>query len=112
MGNRSKQKRNKINGNQIRIAIESAQLAAIKDALDAFDKGKKMSKVFIWDYVSNLTDSYHSSGGLVVIADNLQDAKILAMEQDVKFDDETPTVYELKDTVEDEVYIFPDAGCC
>ena len=112
MGNRSKQKRNKINGNQIRIAIESAQLAAIKDALDAFDKDKKMSKVFIWDYVSNLTDSYHSSGGLVVIADNLQDAKILAMEQDVKFDDETPTVYELKDIVEDEVYIFPDAGCC
>ena len=71
-----------------------------------------MSKVFIWNIVADLTNNYHSSGGLVVIADNLEDAKILAMEQDVKFDDETPTVYELKDTVEDEVYIFPDAGCC
>ena len=71
-----------------------------------------MSKVFIWNIVAYLTNNYHSSGGLVVIADNLEDAKILAMEKDVKFDDETPTVYELKDIVEDKVYIFPDAGCC
>ena len=71
-----------------------------------------MSKVFIWSYVDNLTDNYHSGGGLVVIADNLEDAKILAMEKGVKFDDEIPTVYELKDIVEDKVYIFPDAGCC
>jgi len=74
-----------------------------------------MSKVFIWNHVSNLTDSYHSSGGLVVIADNLEDAKILAMEKGVKFNDnmdELSTVYELKDIVEDKVYIFPDAGCC
>ena len=71
-----------------------------------------MSKVFIWNNIDNLTDRYHSEGGLVVIADNLQDAGILAMEKGVRFNDETPTVYELKDTVEDEVYIFPDAGCC
>ena len=72
-----------------------------------------MSKVFIWNNISQLTDRYHSEGGLVVIADNLQDAKILAMEKDVKFDgEELPTVYELKDVVKDEVYIFPDAGCC
>ena len=71
-----------------------------------------MSKVFIWNNVDNLTDRYHSEGGLVVIADNLQDAGILAMEKGVRFNDETPTVYELKDTVEDKVYIFPDAGCC
>ena len=71
-----------------------------------------MSKVFIWNNIDNLTDRYHSEGGLVVIADNLQDAGILAMEKGVRFNDETPTVYELKDTVEDKVYIFPDAGCC
>jgi hypothetical protein len=71
-------------------------------------------KVFIWSYVENLTNSYHSSGGLVVIADNLQDAKILAMEKDVKFvGDEQPDVYELKDLeYKDDVFIFPDAGCC
>ena len=74
-----------------------------------------MSKVFIWNIVAYLTNNYHSSGGLVVIADNLEDAKILAMEKGVKFDDnmdEFSTVYELKDIVEDKVYIFPDAGCC
>ena len=71
-----------------------------------------MSKVFIWNIVADLTNNYHSSGGLVVIADNLQDAGILAMEKGVRFNDETPTVYELKDTVEDKVYIFPNAGCC
>ena len=46
-----------------------------------------MSKVFIWNIVAYLTNNYHSSGGLVVIADNLEDAKILAMEKGVKFDD-------------------------
>lgn len=73
-----------------------------------------MSKVFIWDYIEKLTDNYHSSGGLVVISDNLQDAKIQAMERGVKFsENQSPyRVLDLQETVENEVFIFPDAGCC
>lgn len=73
-------------------------------------------KVFIWDYVEKLTDNYHSDGGLVVIADNEQDARIIAMERGVVFKgDEELKTYKLDDThlgMENEVFIFPNAGCC
>jgi hypothetical protein len=72
-------------------------------------------KVFIWYDIDELTDNYHSDGGLVVIADNLEDARILAMERNVKFKDielQPDLVYELKDYPKDNVIIFPNAGCC
>lgn len=73
-------------------------------------------KVFIWDYVGKLTENYHPEGGLVVIADNEQDARIIAMEQGVVFsDDEKPEVYKLDDEhlgSKDKIFIFPNAGCC
>ncbi len=68
-------------------------------------------KIFIWDYVGELTDNYHSDGGLVVIADNDVRARALAEEQGVKFDNE-PYVSHGTDATEEKVYIFRDAGCC
>lgn len=73
-------------------------------------------KVFIWEYVEQLTNSYHSDGGLVVIADNEQDARIIAMEHGVVFKgDEKVKTYKLDNMhlgMENEVFIFPNAGCC
>jgi len=69
-------------------------------------------KIFIWEYVEELTDQYHSDGGLVIIAQDEERARQLAAERDVKFrDDEVPVSYDI--TAEKEkVYIFPDNGCC
>ena len=72
-------------------------------------------KVFIWDFVEKLTENYHPGGGLVVIANNEQDARIIAMEKGVVFSDEKPEVYKLDDEhlgSEDKIFIFADAGCC
>lgn len=71
-------------------------------------------KVFIWDNVAELTERYHSMGGLVVIAPDLETAKKNAEGEGVKFaeDEEPVQVLTVSDVVEQEVYLFPDAGCC
>lgn len=70
-------------------------------------------KVFIWDYIRELTDNYHPDGGLVVIAENLENAIQLATLSGVVFNNELP-VQELPvpEGTEAKVYVFPDAGCC
>jgi hypothetical protein len=75
-------------------------------------------KVFIWERIQKLTDNYHSDGGLVVVAANLQRAVELAEAEEVEFskgdyDELTPSnVYNTDDSAEEKVFIFPDAGCC
>ena len=70
-------------------------------------------KVFVWEYLSHVSDRYHEGGGCAVVAEDLQKAKAIAMEKGVQFEEnDEPVVYELKDSVEDRVFIFPDAGCC
>jgi hypothetical protein len=34
-----------------------------------FATKENVMKVFVWSYISNLTDSYHSGGGLIVFAE-------------------------------------------
>lgn len=74
-------------------------------------------KTYIFDYISDLTDNYHSGGGLVIIADNKEDAKELYASKnfDVEFYDEwwddLSMEYECL-AEEKNVFIFPDAGCC
>lgn len=74
-------------------------------------------KVFILERVEKLTYNYHSEGGLVVIAKDLESAKVLvSSDEDIQSTNEewsSAKVYDLKD--ENAVatyYIFPDAGCC
>ena len=85
-------------------------------------------KIFIWKYINNLTDNYHSGGGLVVIAETEAKARkkaIKAMRKDCYsqrtaeectiFPDEKPNlILSIKGLPEGsrEVFIFPDAGCC
>lgn len=78
-------------------------------------------RIFIFEYIEDLTDHYHSSGGLVVVADNELDARSLL---DTHLDTEAsgPTdeewaeskSYRLTDSVyyEPKVFVFPDSGCC
>ena len=86
-------------------------------------------KVIILEYVNQLTSRYHSDGGLVIIAKDLERAKEMfplgeipssRWNSDEK-DFVRPTeeewgkaiIYDLKNDNEEERYfVFPDAGCC
>jgi hypothetical protein len=70
-------------------------------------------KVFVWEDISNLTDNYHSGGGLIVFAETLERAMELAIADGVTFDDlETPDDVRIVEGGEEKVYIMADAGCC
>ena len=73
-----------------------------------------MMKVFVWQWLNHVSDNYHEGGGCTVVAEDLARAKVIATEAGVEFDEQSnePDVYELKDSVEEKVFIFPDAGCC
>lgn len=71
-------------------------------------------KVFVWKYLDQVSCSYHTEGGLMVVAENLEDAVRLA-EQDnsVVVGEVLPDyVYDTSDTATPVVVVFPDAGCC
>jgi hypothetical protein len=85
-------------------------------------------KVFIWQYASNVTDNYHSSGGLVIFAESLSDAlsalgtKLESVKADswCDFDPTACSAYtkgpdvtfDVGPDAPSMVLIFPDAGCC
>lgn len=71
-------------------------------------------KVFVWDYLDNVSSSYHSDGGLLVVAETLEAAvKLAEQEPSVVVGEEQPTVvYETTEDAEQRVMVFPNAGCC
>lgn len=79
--------------------------------------------VFIWKRLSGLTSNYHSSGGLVVIASDLDAAIKLCREdkeipQDCELFGDDPLVPTARLQLtrsagfQPKVYVFEDAGCC
>ena len=78
-----------------------------------------MMKVFVWNYVSRLTDNYHDGGGLVICASSLEDARS-AWQQQACSETKNCTMM----TVEPDhvvecdpdsapfISIHQDAGCC
>lgn len=65
-------------------------------------------KVYIFDYINELTSNYHDGGGLVVVAESLERVNEM-FPQTVG---ETPNdILETSEKFE-KSYIFPDAGCC
>ena len=82
-------------------------------------------KLFIWKLVQNLTDREHSTGGLVVVADNEDRARALvrahktegynskSMHTPQLSDSYKPDiVLQLADGAAEMVLDFPNAGCC
>lgn len=69
-------------------------------------------KLFVFDYISDLTNSYHSGGGLIVVAEDLEAAK--AVNPNIR-DQQPDKVFDLpKKHDKDAGYqtVFPDEGCC
>jgi hypothetical protein len=71
-------------------------------------------KVFVWEDISNLTDNYHSDGGLIVFAETVERAIEMAIEQGVTFHESELTADDVRIVGggEEKVYIMPNAGCC
>jgi len=75
-------------------------------------------KIFILTNVGQLTNNWHSGGGLVIVAENLEAAKeLIKNEEEIKITDDewNGTInYDLNNHSSNIgcYYIFPDAGCC
>lgn len=72
-------------------------------------------KIFIWERISNVTDSYHDGGGLTVIAPSLQEARDLInkeLPEDCGALTTDPDHEFTVDSEESKVIVFPDSGCC
>jgi len=83
-------------------------------------------KAFVFPRIDTLTSSYHSEGGLLIIAEDRADAeRQIAAHNDAPSswydkpnlhptDDEwdSAVVYELAGDAEPRIFLFPDAGCC
>ena len=69
-------------------------------------------KVFVWNRIENASRSWHSEGGLVVFAETLERAIVLANEK-YAFPTEAEKPDEVREVDGDEAcYVMPDAGCC
>ncbi len=75
-----------------------------------------MSSVFIIPYVSELTNNYHGGGGLVVVAENLENAKeIVSADSDIKVTQEEWDSARVIPTLNNEAheyFVMENAGCC
>lgn len=75
-------------------------------------------KAFLWEYLSNVTHSYHNGGAVLVIAESLEDAKAqVPRVRDEYAGDPTPEPVGEPDYVwpieaEPAVFVFEDSGCC
>ena len=70
-------------------------------------------QVFVWSYVAELTENYHSGGGLIVFAETEDRARELAIAEGVTFaKTDSPDDVRVVDGGEEAVYVMPDAGCC
>lgn len=72
-------------------------------------------KLFIWHNIDDVTDYFHTSGGLVVVAEDLAAARasLSDLPKDCQAHRADPDyTYELANGRGPNVIVFPDSGCC
>lgn len=79
-------------------------------------------KVFVWNNIDVMSESYHSGGGVVIIANDLKSARNLAKKEEVSASETTDysDIYttqpsrtiDVVSAEKPEVFLFPNAGCC
>lgn len=73
-------------------------------------------KMFVFQYLNQVSDNYHPEGGLAVIAKDKEHVKELIKNEEYieitynEWDD--VITYDLAGDVEPRIFVFPDAGCC
>lgn len=69
--------------------------------------------LYVWQEIKHATESYHSEGGVLVVADNEARARELALSQGAQIEpNESPDLVLGMDEKYEHVMIFPNAGCC
>lgn len=72
-------------------------------------------KIFIWNKVNDMSRFYHSSGGIAVVARDLEHARKMIgsqLREDCEAIVKDPDAsYEVVSD-KPEIFDFPDAGCC
>ena len=78
-------------------------------------------KVYIYEYIENITENYHGGGGLVIITDrdpldvfNEHVGERRADTGEPMRRDSLPTPGNIVEAVSatERIHVFPDAGCC
>ena len=73
-------------------------------------------KMFVFEYIDQVSPNYHPEGGLMVIAKDKEQVEELIKEVgDIEITNkewEKVITYELKNDEQPKVSVFPDAGCC
>ena len=75
---------------------------------------------FVWQYTENVTDSWHSGGGILAIAATLDEARVMIAERCPgnngkpchALEENPDLTLVLAGGPGPDVLIFPDAGCC
>lgn len=71
--------------------------------------------IYVWKRIEKATSSYHTEGGLLVVAENEERAREIAnMYEDVEVlqTEIVSAVFPTTHKVLEQVIVFPDAGCC
>ena len=73
-------------------------------------------RLFLFKRIDQVSENYHSEGGLVIVANNLDHARAIIMDMaDIEPTDEEwaeVVTFDLAADYAPTVYVFPDAGCC
>ncbi len=72
-------------------------------------------EAWVFENLDQVSDSWHSGGGLVVVASSVERAREMVVENDASI--EVPNwdeaiVLRLDDDEPERIWVFPDAGCC
>jgi hypothetical protein len=70
-------------------------------------------KVFIWETLDKVSNSWHTDGGLLVVAEDAKEAYALASKDpSIVIDKEPDIILELAGEATPQVMVFPNTGCC
>jgi hypothetical protein len=73
-------------------------------------------KIFVFERIEQVSGNYHSEGGLVIIARDIDHAKeVISVDPEVRPTDlewESVESFELIGNPEPKFWVMPDAGCC
>jgi hypothetical protein len=73
-------------------------------------------KMFIFEYIDQVSSNYHTAGGLAIIANDEDHVKdLIKNDPSIEITNEEwkrVIVYELKNEETPKIFVFPDAGCC
>lgn len=79
-------------------------------------------KAYVYEYLSVVSEAYHSGGGAVIVTnrdpqevwDEVRPTELEGhpVDGDLASLGEPNAVYDIAGAAEEQVFIFPDSGCC